>query len=235
MASLVVHSSDEEISLRALKQIHRLTTIDLYRQALGDALSDAINNYIYLNYKNVPLIENFLSNSGIEILFYDYVEASCELPASRMIKQITIGHWKKQPIKTIEFVLKQISKKIRNKGIQLIQPKSTSRFVSELKQILNLTYSNDDDRDDDDEKRNFDLIINVLTKIYFVFGQQPFIHRSFKDPLFLFVKQIWFQQIHNEQNQHDISFLIDGWSSILTKWFQLDHTNRQQYIQQLHD
>jgi len=47
LASLVVNSSDEDISLRALKQLHRLTTIDLYRGALGDALSDAINNYIY--------------------------------------------------------------------------------------------------------------------------------------------------------------------------------------------
>jgi hypothetical protein len=223
LASLVVHSSDEEISLRALKQIHRLTTIDLYRQSLGDALSDAINNYIYLNYKNVPLIENFLSNSGIEILFYDYIEASCELPASRMIKQITIGHWKKQPMKTIEFVLKQISQKIRN---QQIEPKSSSRFVSELKQILNLTYSNEND-ENDDEKRNFDLIVNVLTKIYFVFGQKPFIDRSLNDPLFLFVYQNWFEKIID--NQNDIPFLLDGWSKILTQWF----SNRRKYLEQL--
>jgi len=63
------------------------------------------------NYKNVFLVEKFLSNSGIEILFYDYIEAACKLSASRMIKQITIGHWKKQSLTTIEFVLKQISKK----------------------------------------------------------------------------------------------------------------------------
>ncbi len=116
MASLVANSSDEKISLRALKQLHRLTTIDLYRQSLGDALSDAINNYIYLNYKNISLVERFLSNSGIEILFYDYIEAACQLSASRMIKQITIDRWKKQPLTTIEFVIKKISQKIRSAG-----------------------------------------------------------------------------------------------------------------------
>ena len=215
--------------MRALKQIHRLTTIDLYRHALGDALSDAINNYIYLNYENVPLIENFLSNSGIEILFHDYVEASCELSALRMIKQMTIGHWKKQPLLTIEFVLKQISKKLRNEGIQLIEPQAPSRFLSELKELMNLGRTDNQD----DEKRNFHLIVNVLTKISFVFGQEPFLRRSLYDPFFLFVKQIWFEQIHNEQNQQDISFLLDGWSSIITKWSKLDYQNRRQYIEQI--
>ena len=116
MASLVVNSSDEKLSLRALKQIHRLTTIDLYRRALGDALSDAINNYIYRNYDKTFLVEKYLNNSGIEILFYDYIEASCQLSASRMIKKITIGHWKKQSLSTIQLVIKQISKKIRFEG-----------------------------------------------------------------------------------------------------------------------
>jgi len=133
LASLVVSSSDEKMSLRALKQLHRLTTIDLYRNALGDALSDAINNYIYRNYTNDFLVENFLSNSGIEILFHDYIEAACKLSASRMIKQITIGHWKKQSLTTIQFVLKQISKKIRYEGIELVEPKPPSRFEIEIK------------------------------------------------------------------------------------------------------
>jgi hypothetical protein len=116
LASLVVNSSDEKLSLRALRQLHRFTTIDLYRQALGDALSDAINNYIYRSYENTRLVEKFLNNFGIEILFYDYIEASCKMSASRMIKLITIGHWKKQSLSTIEFVIKQISKKIRYEG-----------------------------------------------------------------------------------------------------------------------
>jgi hypothetical protein len=33
-ASLVVHSSDEKMSSQALKQLHRLTTIDLYHPEL---------------------------------------------------------------------------------------------------------------------------------------------------------------------------------------------------------
>jgi hypothetical protein len=116
LASLFVNSSDEHISLRALKQIHRLTTNDLYRLALGDALSDAINNYIYSKSKNHILVQKFLSNSGIEILFYDYVEAACQFSASRMIKQITIDQWKKQSSTIIQLVLKQITKKIRSEG-----------------------------------------------------------------------------------------------------------------------
>ncbi|CAF4718367.1 unnamed protein product, partial [Rotaria sp. Silwood2] len=43
LASLVINSSDEKISTRTLKQIHRLTTINLYRKTIGDALDDAKN------------------------------------------------------------------------------------------------------------------------------------------------------------------------------------------------
>ncbi|CAF5218440.1 unnamed protein product, partial [Rotaria magnacalcarata] len=32
LSSLVVNCTDEKISIRALKQLHRLTTIDLYRE-----------------------------------------------------------------------------------------------------------------------------------------------------------------------------------------------------------
>ncbi len=116
MASLVVNSSDEKISLRALKQLHRLTTIDLYRQALGDALSDAMNNYIYSHSKTPLVLDKIISNCAIEIFFYDYVEAACQMSASRMIKNITADQWKKQPLTTIQFVIKQISKKIRHEG-----------------------------------------------------------------------------------------------------------------------
>jgi len=233
LASLVVSSSDENMSLRALKQLHRLTTIDLYRNALGDALSDAINNYIYRNYTNDFLVENFLSNSGIEILFHDYLEAACKLSASRMIKQITIGHWKKQSLTTIQFVLKQISKKIRYEGIELVEPKPPSRFEIEIKKIMGLNPDNDDN--DDEKKKDFNIIVNVLTKIYFIFGQQPFIDRSLHNPLFLYVNQIWLQQVNNEQHQHDIPFLLNGWASILTQWLKLDYKNRRQYIEQIND
>jgi aspartate aminotransferase-like enzyme len=111
-----VNSSNEKISLCALKQLHRLTTIDLYRQALGDALSDAINNYIYSQSKNSLVLEKLVSNRGIEIFFYDYIEASCKMSASRMIKNVTADQWKKQSLTTIQFVIKQISKKIRDEG-----------------------------------------------------------------------------------------------------------------------
>lgn len=116
MASLVVNSSNEKLSILALKQIYRLTTIDLYRRSLGDALSDAINNYIYSHWKNSFLIEKLISNNAIEIFFYDYIEASCQISASRMIKNITADQWKKQSLTTIQFVIKQISKKIQLEG-----------------------------------------------------------------------------------------------------------------------
>ena len=115
---MVINYSDEKISLRALKQIHRLTTNSMYRYALGDAMSDACHYYIYRNNSdNILLIERLICNSGVEILFYDYVEAACQLSALRMIKQITCEQWKKQSFTTIQFVIEQISKKIRRKGI----------------------------------------------------------------------------------------------------------------------
>lgn len=92
-------------------------TIDLYRHALGDALSDAINNYIYSHSKNSLLLEKLISNNAIEIFFYDFIEAQCQKSASRMIKNITADQWKKQSLTTIRFVLKQISKKIQLDGL----------------------------------------------------------------------------------------------------------------------
>jgi hypothetical protein len=87
--------------------------------------------------------------------------------------------------------------------------------------------------DSNNKKKDFDLIVNFLTKIYFIFGQQPFIDRSLRDPLFLYVNQIWFPQINNEQNQHDIPFLLDGWTSIITQWLKLSYPNRRQYTEQI--
>ncbi len=112
-------------------------------------------------------------------------------------------------------------------GIELVEPKPPSRFELEIKRIMGQNST------DDDEKKNFNLIVNVLTKIYFIFGQQPFIDRSQRDPLFLYVNQIWFPQINNEQDQHNISFLINGWTSIITQWLKLDFQIRRQYIQQI--
>jgi hypothetical protein len=112
--------------------------------------------------------------------------------------------------------------------MELIEPKRLSTFEIELKKILGLNP------DDDDGKENFNIMINVLTKIYMVFGKQPFIDRSLKDPLFLFVDQMWFQQFNNDQHRYDIPFLLNGWSAIITQWLKLDDQHRRQYTQQIH-
>ncbi|CAF2657150.1 unnamed protein product [Rotaria sp. Silwood2] len=118
LSSLVVNCSDDKLLIRALKQIHRLTTINVYRRSLGDTLSDAIN-YIYSHSNNSLLIEKLILNNVIEILFYDYIESSCHMSALHMIKNITVDQWKKQSFKTIQFVLKQISLKIQREGLLL--------------------------------------------------------------------------------------------------------------------
>jgi hypothetical protein len=87
--------------------------------------------------------------------------------------------------------------------------------------------------DSNNKKKDLNLIVNILTKIYFIFGQQPFIDRSLHDPLFLFVNQMWFTQINNQENQDDIPFLLNGWSSFLTQWLKLGYSNRRQYIEQI--
>lgn len=244
MASLVTNCINEKISLRALKQLHRLTTIDLYRQSLGDALSDAINNYIYRHSKNNLIQEKFISNNGIEILFHDYIEASCHMSASRMIKNITADQWKKQSLKTIHFVLKQISNKISEEGLSfvlifylrikeflfysigtdLIEAKKASNFEIKLKEVLGF------DQDHDDKKENFNIIINVLVKIFMVFGKQPFLDQSLHDPLFSYINQMWFQQINIDQHRYDIPFLLNNFTLIITQWLKLDYSIRKKYI-----
>ncbi|CAF4384074.1 unnamed protein product, partial [Rotaria magnacalcarata] len=74
--------------------------------------------------------------------------------ASRMIKNITADQWKKQSLTTIQFVLKQISKKIEQEDTQLIEAKEASNFEIKIKQILSLNPDNDDDG-----KENFNIII----------------------------------------------------------------------------
>ena len=213
LASLVANCSDERISRRALRQIHRLTTNDLYRQALGDALSDAMNNFIYLNSNRSSLVEKFFTNDGIEILLYDYLEAACELSTKRMIKQINIGHWKKQSLKTIDFVLRQISQKIQ------LEEDQTSRFVEEIQSFLNWNFYNIDNEDPQEELK---IIVDVLTKISFIFGSKPFVDRSNKDPFFLFVQLNWFEQLSKPLTEHDIPSLLEKWSSILHQWLHRD-------------
>jgi hypothetical protein len=114
-------------------------------------------------------------------------------------------------------------------GIELIEPKKPSKFELEMKKIMGLNPA------DDDGKENFDIIINVLTKIYMIFGKQPFIDRSTNDALFLYVTQIWFQQFNNDQHRYDIPFLLNGWNSIITQWLKLDYPNRRKYMQQIKD
>ncbi|CAF2009983.1 unnamed protein product [Rotaria magnacalcarata] len=230
LSSLVVNCTDEKISIRALKQLHRLTTIDLYRESLGDALSDAMNNYIYCHSKNNLIREKLISSQGIEIFFYDYIESSCQMSASRMIKNITADQWKKQSLTTIQFVLKQISKKIEHEDTQLIEAKEASNFEVKIKQILDLNPDNDDDG-----KENFNIIINVLTKLFMVFGKKPFIVQSSTDPMFLYINQMWFQQLNIDQHRYDIPFLLNGFTSIITQWLKLDYSIRRQYIQQIND
>jgi hypothetical protein len=116
-----------------------------------------------------------------------------------------------------------------NIGIELIEPKKPSKFELEMKKIMGLNPA------DDDGKENFDIIINVLTKIYMIFGKQPFIDRSINDALFLYVTQIWFQQFNNDQHRYDIPFLLNGWNSIITQWLKLDYPNRRKYMQQIKD
>ncbi|CAF3932003.1 unnamed protein product, partial [Rotaria magnacalcarata] len=185
LASLVVNCSDEKISIRALKQMHRLTTINLYCQSL----------------------------------------ASCHMSAPRMIKNITADQWTQQSLTTIQFVIKQISKKIQRDGLFYSILKKKNKF----KQILGLNQI------DDDGKENFNIIINVFTKVFMIFGKQPFIDRSLCDPLFIYVDQIWFQQFNYDQYQYKIPFLLDGWSSIITKWLKLDYSIHRRHTQQIKD
>ena len=105
-----------------------------------------------------------------------------------------------------------------------MEPREISGLSKEYKKLMA-------DLDNDEEKNDFNLILNVLTKIYFIFGKQPFLDRSLYEPFYLYVNQIWFLQMNTEQ--HDISFLLNGWNRILTKWLKLDYKNRQEYYQQI--
>lgn len=231
MAFLAANATDATVSMRALRQIHRLTTNYLYRRALGDALSDAINTYIYRNYQSTSLVERFIDHVGIEILFYDYVEAACKKSAARMIKQITIGQWKKQSAATIQLAIRHVSNKIRLEGTDLIEPRALSAFSEELKKLLASIHSADDRHEG--KQQDLNLLTNVLTKIHFVFGSQPFIERSRRDPFFLYANQLWFPRIVNEEKQRDIAFLVNGWKSMLIEWLKLDNHKRRSYFEQI--
>ncbi len=111
--------------------------------------------------------------------------------------------------------------------MELIESKKPSKFEIEMKKALGFNPT------DDDEKENFNIIINVLTKIYMVFGKQPFIDRSIHDPLFLYVSQNWLQQFNNDQHRYDIPFLLNGWNLMITQWLKLDYTDRREYSKQI--
>jgi hypothetical protein len=95
-----------------------------------------------------------------------------------------------------------------------------------LKAILRLHLS-------DDDKEDFNIIINILTKILMVFGKQPFLDRSLNDPLFLFINQKWFEVFNYDQHRYNIPFLLNGWDSILTQWLKLNYQDQQHYIDQI--
>ncbi|CAF1238823.1 unnamed protein product [Rotaria sp. Silwood1] len=230
LASLVVKYSDENISLRALQQIHHLTTNSMYRYALGDALSDACHYYIYHNNSdNILLIERLACNSGVEILFYDYAEAACQLSVLRMIKQITCEQWKKQSLATIQFVIKQISKIIRRKGEELIDERRPSEFFLHLESMMVRRYLTECDNN---SKDHFNVIVDVLAKIHFLFGQQPFFEQSSKDAMFLFVNKMWFNQLNNDEGEYEMEFLFNGWKSIITQWLNLDYRDCKVYFEE---
>jgi len=110
--------------------------------------------------------------------------------------------------------------------IELIEPKEPSEFEIVLKAILRLHLG-------DDDKEDFNIIINILTKILMVFGKKPFLDRSLNDPLFLFINQKWFELFNYDQNRYNIPFLLNGWDSILTQWLKLNYQDQQHYIDQI--
>ncbi|CAF1265954.1 unnamed protein product [Adineta ricciae] len=225
LVSLIMNSSDENLSLRALKQVYRLTNNDLYRYSLGDSLSDAMETYIHSHpYKDLFLDELIL-NKGIEIFFYDYLEAPSKTCAANTIRNLTIDQWKQQSAKTIDFVLTKISKKIDDEDIQLIEPERSSWFEVGLRELFGMDHT--------ERKDDFHLIVNVLTKIYLAFGRKPFLDRSSVDALYLFIEQNWFRQFDYDQNQSNVRFLLKGWTSMLKKWLKFDYSDRRQYIEQI--
>ncbi|CAF1440074.1 unnamed protein product [Rotaria sordida] len=226
LSSLVVNCSDEKLAIRALKQIHRLATIDLYRKSLGDTLSNAIN-YIYSYSNNSFLIEKLILNNVIEILFYDYIESSCHTSALHMIKNITVDQWRKQSFKTIQFVLKKISLKIQREDDDLLEDEYLLNFELKLRQTLHV------DSIDENIKENFNIIINVLTKIYMAFGNKQFIERSLHDPLYLFINEMWLKTFNYEQYRYNISYLLSGFKSIITTWLKFDYSTRQLFVKKI--
>jgi hypothetical protein len=112
--------------------------------------------------------------------------------------------------------------------IELIEPKEPSEFEIALKYILRLHLD-----DDDDDKEDFNIILNVLTKILMIFGKKPFVDRSLNDPMFLFINKKWFQLFNYDQHRYNIPFLLNGWSSILTQWLKLNYQDQKYYIDQI--
>jgi hypothetical protein len=112
--------------------------------------------------------------------------------------------------------------------IELIEPKEPSEFEIALKYILRLHLD-----DDDDDKEDFNIILNVLTKILMIFGKKPFVDRSLNDPMFLFINEKWFQLFNYDQHRYNIPFLLNGWSSILTQWLKLNYQDQKYYIDQI--
>ncbi|CAF1517543.1 unnamed protein product [Rotaria sordida] len=102
------------------------------------------------------------------------------MSALPIIINIIVDQWKQQSLKIIQFVIKQISKKIQQEDIKLIQDKKKiSHFEIELKQILAIYFYNDSN------KEYLNIIINILTKISMIFGKQPKIDQSLYHPFCL--------------------------------------------------
>jgi len=207
LVSLAAQAKDAKIRLRALKQIHRLITNDLYRKSVDTSLSISISNFIYCRSKDSIFINEFLLNGGVEILFYDFMSSFFQNSIVEIIQRITTDQWRSQSKSTIQFVLKQIGIIVEDEGAELLEPDEISKIellCSPIKICTNQDYLN--------------LIINVLTKILYIFGKEPFARRSSADRFFSFNYRTWLEKFPFEQHRTNIPLLIHNWFTNLKEW-----------------
>ena len=221
--SLAAQAKDAKIRLRALKQIHRLITNDLYRKSVDTSLSISISNFIYCRSKDLIFINEFLLNGGVEILFYDFMSSFFQNSIVEIIQRITTDQWRSQSKSTIQFVPKQIGIIVEDEGsiqihhfhrfylkylgAELLEPDEISKIellCSPIKICTNQDYLN--------------LIINVLTKILYIFGKEPFARRSSADRFFSFNYRTWLEKFPFEQHRTNIPLLIHNWFTNLKEW-----------------
>ncbi len=114
-------------------------------------------------------------------------------------------------------------------GEELIDERRPSEFFLHLETMM---VRHEPTECDNNSKDDFSVIVDVLAKIHFLFGQQPFIEQSSKDAMFLFVKKMWFNQLKNDEGEYEMEFLLNGWKSIITQWLNLDYRNGKIYFEE---